>query len=126
MTTAQSKAPRPRIASVDDYLANQPTRSRVVLRRIRALVKRLFPDAVETISYQLPAFKRGRVFIYFAAFTSHVGIYPPVRDHPTLLRSLARYRNAKGNLRFPLDQPIPYTVIGRVIKALAKQYSKGA
>jgi uncharacterized protein YdhG (YjbR/CyaY superfamily) len=125
MTTAKSKGQRPRIASVAEYLANQPPRSRVVLRRIRALVKKLVPDAVETISYQLPAFKRGRVFIYFAGFANHVGIYPPVRGNPTLIRALTKYRNEKGNLRFPLDKPIPYGTIERVIKALDKQYSKG-
>jgi uncharacterized protein YdhG (YjbR/CyaY superfamily) len=125
MTTPKTKPKKnPRIASVDAYLALQPPRSRVVLRRVRALVKKLVPEAEEMISYQLPAFKRGRVFIYFAAFASHVGIYPPVRGNPTLLRALAKYRGEKGNLRFPLDEPVPYGTIERVIKALAKQYSE--
>jgi uncharacterized protein YdhG (YjbR/CyaY superfamily) len=120
----QEQSPRPRVASVADYPAIQPSRSRVVLLRIRALVRNLVPEAVQRISYQLPAFKRGRVFVYFAAFATHVGIYPPVRGNPTLIRALAKYRNEKGNLRFPLDKPIPYGTIERVIKALAKQYSK--
>lgn len=125
MTTPKAKPKKnPRIASVDAYLALQPPRSRVVLRRVRALVKKLVPEAEEMISYQLPAFRRGRVFIYFAAFASHVGIYPPVRGNPTLLRALAKYRGEKGNLRFPLDEPVPYGTIERVIKALAKQYSE--
>lgn len=123
MTTSKTKSHKPRITSVDAYLALQPPRSRVVLRRVRGLVKKLVPEAEETISYQLPAFKRGRVFIYYAAFASHWSIYPPVRGNPTLLRALAKYRGEKGNLRFPLDEPVPYGTIERVIKALAKQYS---
>ena len=125
-TKSKRKASRSRITTVAAYLATQPPRSRVVLGRIRALVRRVVPDAEETVSYQLPAFRRGRVFIYFAAFTSHVGIYPPVRGNPALVRALAKYRGEKGNLRFALDEPLPYGLIERVIKALAKQYSTGS
>jgi uncharacterized protein YdhG (YjbR/CyaY superfamily) len=105
--TPKNEAMESRISSFADYLASQPSRSRVVLRQIRVLVKTMVPDAEETISYQLPAFKRGRVFIDFAGFKNHVGIYPPVRDDTTLVRALTQHRNEKGNLRSSLDEPLP-------------------
>ncbi|MFN0062556.1 MAG: iron chaperone [Myxococcaceae bacterium] len=123
MPSAKSK---PRIVNFAEYLASQPPRSRAVLRKIRALVRSLVPDAEETISYHLPAFRRGRIFFYFAAFKSHIGIYPPARGNPALLRALAKHRTAGGNLRFPLDAPLSPQLLARVIKALAKPYAKRA
>jgi uncharacterized protein YdhG (YjbR/CyaY superfamily) len=72
----------------------------------------------------MPAFKHERPFIYFAAFKKHIGVYPPINDDKLLINELAPYRNDKGNLRFPLNEPIPYKVIGKVAKALFKQYSE--
>jgi uncharacterized protein YdhG (YjbR/CyaY superfamily) len=68
------------------------------------------------------AFKLSRTFIYFAAFKKHIGIYPPVTGDKTLSDELLPYAGDKGNLKFPLDKPMPYELIGRVVVALAKQY----
>ncbi len=81
------------------------------------------PEAVETISYQMPAFRLKRIFFYFAAFKKHIGVYPPVSGDDDLMQALLPYRNDKGNLKFPLDQPMPYDLIGRVAEALARQHS---
>ena len=83
------------------------------------------PDAVRCIGYQMPAFRMGRIFFYFAAFKNHIGIYPPVRD-PALVEELARWRGPKGNLIFPLKEPLPIDLIGRtaVALALAQEYEK--
>jgi uncharacterized protein YdhG (YjbR/CyaY superfamily) len=113
-----------RFSSVDDYLAAAAVNARPALKKIRAIVKAVAPQAQETISYQLPAFRLGRVFIYFAAFKAHIGIYPPVNGSAALEQALQRYRGAKGNLRFPLDQPVPYGLIKRVVIALKRQYAK--
>jgi uncharacterized protein YdhG (YjbR/CyaY superfamily) len=82
------------------------------------------PAAVETISYQMPAFKAGRVFIYFAAFKNHIGIYPPVRGNKDLEQDLVPYRGPKGNLKFPLNEPIPFDLIECVVEALHKMNEK--
>ena len=117
---------RPKFATIDEYLATVPADSRRILEEIRTIVRRIVPEAEETISYQLPAFKLERVFIYFAAFKRHIGIYPPVEDDKALVKALGPFRGEKGNLKFPLDQPMPYDLIRRVVQALAEQHSKGA
>lgn len=109
---------------MDDYLAAAAADARPVLKKIRAIVKAVAPQARETISYQLPAFRQGRVFIYFAAFKAHIGIYPPIKGSAALEKALQPYRGEKGNLKFPLDQPIPYGLIKRVVIALKRQYVK--
>jgi uncharacterized protein YdhG (YjbR/CyaY superfamily) len=116
-------AEKPKFASIDDYLAMVSSEVKPILEEIRKLIHLKVPNAQEAISYQLPAFKLGRTFFYFAAFKKHIGVYPPVRGDMALIEATARYRNQKGNLAFPLNQPIPYELIGRVAVALSKQYS---
>jgi uncharacterized protein YdhG (YjbR/CyaY superfamily) len=113
---------RPKVTSIDEYLATVSPNVRDIMEEIRKTIKTAVPAAEETISYQMPAFKRSRTFIYFAAFKKHIGIYPPVRTDKTLQNELLPYRGDKGNLKFPLDQPIPYGLISRVAAALAKEY----
>ncbi|MCW5603255.1 MAG: DUF1801 domain-containing protein [Burkholderiales bacterium] len=87
-------------------------------------MKAAVPWAEETVSYRMPAFRMGRIFIYFAAFKRHIGIYPPVRGDVALDKALRPYRGDRGNLKFPLDQPIPYGLIRRVVIVLKRQYAK--
>jgi uncharacterized protein YdhG (YjbR/CyaY superfamily) len=93
-----------------------------ILKKIRQLIHDKIPDAIETISYQMPAFKLRCTFVYFAAFKKHIGIYPPVTADDALVAELLPFSGEKGNLKFPLSQPIPYELIGRVVDALAGQY----
>jgi uncharacterized protein YdhG (YjbR/CyaY superfamily) len=116
------KQPAP--ASIDAYLAPLSSEVREILEMIRRIVKEEVPQATETIGYQMPAFKVERIFLYFAAFKKHLGIYPPVNGDDALLRELAPYLGPKNNLKFPFDQPIPYELIRRVARTLAKQYAK--
>ncbi len=113
---------RQKFASIDDYMGTVSPDARPVLQEIRKIVKRTVPDAKETISYQMPAFRLDYTFIYFAAFKKHIGIYPPVKGDKDLMKTLLPYRGEKGNLKFPLDQPMPYDLIGRVVKALSRQF----
>ncbi len=117
----QPMSERPRFTTVDEYLAGVPSDVRPILEEIRALVKRTVPDAQETISYQMPAFRRKRVFFFYAAFKKHIGIYPPLHGDEALEQELLPYRGEKGNLKFPLDRPMPYDLIARVAAALAQQ-----
>jgi uncharacterized protein YdhG (YjbR/CyaY superfamily) len=111
-----------RFTDIDDYIASASPETRPILEEIRRLIQTKVPDANETISYQMPAFKLGRTFIYFAAFKKHIGIYPPVKNDPDLIKELRPFSNEKGNLKFFLDKPIPYELIDRVAVALARQY----
>ena len=117
-------SPRPVFATVADYLAALEPAQAKPLRRVLAVVKKAVPQSSRVISYGIPAFKQERVFIYCAAFKRHIGIYPPVRDDAKLRAALEPYANAKGNLSFPLDEPMPMALIARVAKALAKQYAR--
>jgi uncharacterized protein YdhG (YjbR/CyaY superfamily) len=79
------------------------------------------PGAQETISYRIPAFTLSGALVYFAAFRNHIGFYPPVKGDARLEEAIARYAGDKGNLRFPLGQPIPYSLIERIVKLGVKQ-----
>ena len=110
--------------TIDEYIKASAAPARPILREIRKIAKRVVPDAKETISYQMPAFRIDRTFFYFAAFKEHIGIFPPAKGSAALQKALERYRGPKGNLKFPLDEPMPYDLIEKVIKALAKQYAR--
>jgi uncharacterized protein YdhG (YjbR/CyaY superfamily) len=111
------------VKTIGDYIVAAAPEARRPLREIRKAVKRAVPKAEETIGYRMPALRLGRIFMYFAAFRKHIGIFPPVKDK-ALTKALLPYRGVRGNLKFPLDQKIPYPLIGRVAKALARQYAK--
>jgi uncharacterized protein YdhG (YjbR/CyaY superfamily) len=115
---------RPSFASVQDYLAAlEPSQSRA-LRRVLTLVRKTVPGSTRVISYGIPAFRQDRVFIYCAAFKRHIGIYPPLRTDMRLQAALKPFANAKGNLAFPLDEPLPLPLIARLAKALASQQTR--
>jgi uncharacterized protein YdhG (YjbR/CyaY superfamily) len=105
------------------YIDAAPVAGRAGLREIRALARKLFPEAEEAMSYRLPAFKHDRVFLYYAAFSNHIGIYPPVEGNAALIKKLAKYRGPKGNLQFSYDEDLPLKLIEEVIKALHKAYA---
>jgi uncharacterized protein YdhG (YjbR/CyaY superfamily) len=107
---------RKRSIAVDGYIAAAQPAARVALRKIRTVVRAAAPAAEEIMSYRIPAFRQGRILIYFAAFKSHIGIFPPVRGDRALEQAASRYMGPKGNLKFPLDQPIPYKLIERIVK----------
>ena len=112
----------PRAETIDEYIAGFPEEIREILERIRDTIREVAPEAEESISYQIPTFSKGKNRIHFAAFKSHIGLYPPVTGDARLVRAVAKYANEKGNLRFPLSEPIPYPLIAKI----AKQMFRGA
>lgn len=108
-------------ASVTQYIAGHPPKVRTILRGIRQTVRDAAPDAEESISYRMPAYKLDGVLVYFAAFRNHIGLFPPVKGDAALERAVSRYAGPKGNLQFPLDEPIPHDLIKRIVKFKAKQ-----
>jgi uncharacterized protein YdhG (YjbR/CyaY superfamily) len=103
-------------ATVDDYISAFPAEIQRVLQDIRETIRRAAPTARERISYRMPTFALDRDIIHFGAFRGHIGLYPPVREQELQSRALS-YRGEKGNLRFPLDQPIPHDLIADIVKA---------
>lgn len=112
--------PHMKADTIDEYIAACASEVQPVLQRIRSTIRKAAPAAEERISYRMPAFFQDGVLVYFAAFKKHVGFYPPVRDEP-LIAELAKYRGEKGNLRFPLTEPIPYSLITEIVKARLKE-----
>lgn len=108
---------QPQASTIAEYIAACPAAVRPILQKIRGLVAVAAPNAVERISYGMPAFAQNGMLIYFAAFKQHIGVYPPVRGDAKLDKDLEPYRGPGGNLKFPLDEPMPYPLIKRVVKA---------
>lgn len=107
--------------TIDEYVSMFPPEVQAILESVRATIQKAAPEATETISYQIPAFAMNGALVYFAAFKNHIGFYPPVRGDAKLEKAVARYAGEKGNLRFPLDQPMPYALITRIVKHRVKQ-----
>ena len=107
--------------SIDEYIASFSPEVQAILKKIRLTIRNAAPDARETISYKIPAFTLNGVVAYFAAFKKHIGLYPPVSGDARLEKAISTYAGEKGNLRFPLDQPIPYGLIERIVKLRVKQ-----
>ena len=116
MRAAQAK-PR----SVDDYIAAFSPELQEILERVRVTIRNAAPAAQETISYNMPAYMQGGVLVYFAAFKKHIGLFPPVRGDARIEKAISRYAGKKGNLRFPLNEPIPYGLIERIVQLRVKQ-----
>src|SRR4051794_32319434 len=118
--TKLSSHPSSADSSIDTYIALAAPAAKPVLKKIRGIVREEVPGAEERISYRMPAFFDGGVVVYFAAFRDHVGMFPPVSGDAALEKALVKFRGGKGTLRFPLDEPIPYPLIRRVVRARLK------
>lgn len=111
-------------ATVDEYIAGFPDEVQKILRKIRATIRKAAPKAEESISYAIPTFKMNGARIYFAAFKNHVSVYPVTSPVRAKFKELARYEGGKGTAKFPLDEPIPYPLIARIVKFKMKKVSK--
>ncbi|MCA9837323.1 MAG: DUF1801 domain-containing protein [Trueperaceae bacterium] len=102
--------------SVDEYIATFSPDTQELLQSIRDTVLKAAPEATEAISYQMPTFKlKGKNLVHFAAFKNHIGFYPTPNGIEEFKEELSQYKGAKGSVQFPLDQPIPYDLISRVV-----------
>ncbi len=111
-------------ATIDEYIAASPKDVQSILKKIRLTIRKAAPQAEEKISYRMPAFAQNGILVYFAAFKNHIGLYPPVRGDAKLHEEIARYRGEKGNLKFRLDEPIPYGLIARIVRFKVKQHAQ--
>ena len=102
---------------VEEYIAGFPDHVQKILKKIRATIRKAAPRAEEKISYRIPTFTlNGRYFIYFAGFKNHVSIYPAPRGSAEFKKELSKYQGGKGTVQFPLDKPIPYDLITKIVK----------
>lgn len=113
--------------TIDDYIEQAATPEvRTILQRIRVTIQKAAPGAEEKISYRIPTFTLEGNLVHFAAFKNHIGFYPPVKGDAKLRQAVAVYAGEKGNLRFPLDEAIPYALISRIVKARVRENLEAA
>ena len=115
------------MSPIDTYIANFPPDVQAILQHIRATIRANAPDAEETINYQIPTFTlRGRNLIHFAAFKNHIGFYPTPSGMEHFREELAGYKGAKGSVQFPLNGPMPYELIGEIVRFRVKEVEASA
>lgn len=105
------------IETVDAYLNIFPEDIRRVLEKIRSIIMNKAPEAVESISYGMPAYKyHGKPLVYFAAQKKHIGFYATPTGHKAFKDELSQYKQGKGSVQFPYSNPIPFDLIGRIVE----------
>jgi uncharacterized protein YdhG (YjbR/CyaY superfamily) len=110
--------------TIDEYIKTFPADVQAVLEKIREIIRKAAPDAVEAISYQIPTFKLNGNLVHFAAFKKHIGFYPTSSGIEAFKNELAPYKWAKGSVQFPLDRPIPYELVARIVAFRVKENLK--
>lgn len=107
---------------IDQFISNYPPKIQTVLQKIRALIQKSAPGAEEAMSYGIPTFKlNGKNLVHFSAFKEHIGFYPTPSGIEKFKKELSAYEWAKGSVKFPLDKPIPYALIGRITQFRVKE-----
>jgi uncharacterized protein YdhG (YjbR/CyaY superfamily) len=108
--------------TVDAYIRSFPDDTRAILEQVRQAIKRAAPDAVEIISYGIPAFDRnGKHLVFFAGWKRHISLYPIPAGDSALQQELAPYKQAKGTIQFPLNKPVPYGLVERIVTSLLNE-----
>jgi uncharacterized protein YdhG (YjbR/CyaY superfamily) len=102
--------------SIDEYISNFPPEIQEILNTIRQVIKESAPDAVEKISYQMPTFALYGNLVHFAAFKNHIGFYPAPSGIDAFKDELSGYKGAKGSVQFPIEKPMPYELIAKIVK----------
>ncbi|MCC7018398.1 MAG: DUF1801 domain-containing protein [Ardenticatenales bacterium] len=111
------QAKRDDSSAVDAYIATFPDGIQQVLSAVRAVIRSAAPEAIEGISYQMPAFAaNGKYFVYYAAYKKHIGLYPAPVGVAEFDADVAAYGAGKATLRFPYDQPLPLDLIRRIVR----------
>lgn len=110
-------AMRSTATSIDEYIAEFPVDTQVVLQQVRALIREIAPDATETISYAIPTFDLGgKHLVHFAGYAHHIGLYPMPSGMVAFEAELEPFKSGKGSAQFPLSQPLPTDLIRRIVE----------
>jgi len=110
----EAKNVRP--TTIDEYIAQAPPDVQPVLQKIRAVIHETVPEAQERISYQMPGFYLKGSLVWFGSHTNHIGFYPTGQGIEAFKAELSPYKTSKGAVQFPLDKPIPYDLIRKIVK----------
>ncbi len=106
---------RKHFESIDEYIKTFPPDVQKTLEKMRRTIRKAAPEAEEAISYQIPTFKLNGDLVYFAAFKKHIGFFPTSFGISAFKKELSKYKTSRGTAQFPLDQPIPYDLVTRIV-----------
>jgi uncharacterized protein YdhG (YjbR/CyaY superfamily) len=108
-------------STVDEYIAAFPKEVQQLLKQMRAAIKAAAPKAEEVISYGMPGYKHHGMLVYFAGYKNHIGFYATPAGHKAFEKALSKYKQGKGSVQFPLDNPMPLALITKIVKFRAKE-----
>jgi uncharacterized protein YdhG (YjbR/CyaY superfamily) len=108
--------PTPKPENIDEYIGGFPNDVQEILEKVRMTIHKAAPDAKEKISYSMPAFEQNGIVVYFAAFKNHIGLYALPSGHEQFKKELSKYKSGKGSVQFPLNQPMPFDLISKIVK----------
>lgn len=103
------------INTIDEYISQFPNEVQIILQKLRNEIKQAAPEAVEKISYQMPTFYLNGNLVHFAAFKKHIGFYPTPSGIEAFKKELTQYKWSKGAVQFPIDKPIPYDLVRKIV-----------
>jgi uncharacterized protein YdhG (YjbR/CyaY superfamily) len=112
---------RIKFEDIDSYIGSFPESTRKILEQLRKAIRKAAPDAKETINYGIPTFTLKGNLVHFAAFQNHIGFYPTPSGIETFKKELSVYEGAKGSVKFPIDKPLPFDLISRIVEFRVKE-----
>lgn len=112
---------QPPVKNIDEYIMASPGEIQPQLQKLRAVILKAAPKAEEAISYQIPTFKLNGNLVHFAAYKNHIGFYPAPSGIKAFEKELSVYKSSKGAVQFPLDKPLPYALISKIVKFRVKE-----
>jgi uncharacterized protein YdhG (YjbR/CyaY superfamily) len=105
--------------TIDEYINSFPQDTQVILEKVRQSIRKAAPDAVETISYDMPTFDwNGKHLVFFAGWKHHISLYPIPAGDEAFQERIAHYKRVKSTLQFPLDKPVPYDLVEQIVRLL--------
>ena len=115
------KSQKSNFKTIDDYIKSFPKDIQKILEMVRQTIKKAAPEAEEAISYQMPTFKLNGNLVHFAAFKNHIGFYPTPSGTKEFKKEISVFRSGKGSIQFPIDKPMPLSLIKKIVKYRVKE-----
>jgi len=110
---------------INDYIASFPSATQELLEQMRSTIQKAAPDAVEAISYAMPTFKlNGKNLVHFAGYEKHIGFYATPTGHEAFKDDLLKYKQGKGSVQFPINEPLPLELVARIVKFRVGEMAK--
>lgn len=110
------------VTTIDEYIATFPAEVQSILQNVRQAIHKAAPDAVETMSYEMPTFDRnGKHLVFFAGWKQHISVYPTPAGDEAFQQQLSHYKRARGTIQFPLNKPVPYDFIEQIVTFLVQE-----